>query len=94
MKLLHTLLLAAVTCAAYAAEPSMANRQMASNYYAYPYPEMPLPQLTAAPQGYLPFHIEHYGRHGSRWHIGEYVYTTPVSIMLKADSCHKLTSRG
>lgn len=94
MKLLHTLLLAAVTCAAYAAEPSMANRQMASNYYAYPYPEMPLPQLTAAPQGYQPFHIEHYGRHGSRWHIGEYVYTTPVSMMLKADSCHKLTPRG
>lgn len=94
MKLIHTLLLLAVSCASYAAEPSVANRQMASNYYAYPYPELPLPELTDAPQGYEPFHIEHYGRHGSRWHIGEYVYSTPVSIMLKADSCHKLTPRG
>ena len=62
MKLIHTLLLLAVSCASYAAEPSVANRQMASNYYAYPYPELPLPELTDAPQGYEPFHIEHYGR--------------------------------
>lgn len=92
--LISAVLLLASAIAMYAAEPTLANRQKASNYFAYPYPEQPLPALTEAPEGYTPFHIEHYGRHGSRWHIGKYVYTTPVNIMLKADSCNKLTPRG
>ena len=33
-------------------------------YYAYPVTET---TLTAAPDGYEPFYISHYGRHGSRW---------------------------
>lgn len=92
--LITSLLILAASLSLFAAEPTVANRQKASNYYAYPYPELPLPELTDAPKGYAPFHIEHYGRHGSRWHIGKYVYTTPVNIMLKADSCNKLTPRG
>ena len=36
-----------------------------SNHYAYPYPAQGLPKLTAAPAGYEPFFINHYGRHGS-----------------------------
>lgn len=45
--------------------------QSASQYLAYPVPARGIPALTPAPKGYKPFHIEHYGRHGSRWLIGE-----------------------
>ncbi len=39
--------------------------QMGGVYYAYP---MPKSQVTCkAPQGYMPFYMSHYGRHGSRW---------------------------
>ena len=51
---------------AMAAEPTVANRKLGATYYAYPYPELPLPKLTDAPKGYEPFHMEHYSRHGSR----------------------------
>ena len=43
----------------------------ASNYLAYPGPQK---ELTKAPKGYLPFYISHYGRHGSRYLIGENEY--------------------
>lgn len=76
------------------AEPTVEMRQMASNYYAYPYPELPLPKLTEAPQGYAPFHIEHYGRHGSRWHIGKDIYKRPVELLTGAERDGKLTPRG
>ncbi|MDE6786336.1 MAG: redoxin domain-containing protein, partial [Muribaculaceae bacterium] len=67
---------------------------MASNYYAYPYPANPLPELTPSPQGYIPFHMEHYGRHGSRWHIGKNAYNKPVDLLLPAERNGKLTPRG
>ncbi|MCM1293077.1 MAG: histidine-type phosphatase [Bacteroides sp.] len=77
-----------------AAEPTMDNRRTASNYYAYPYPELQLPKLTATPTGYEPFHMEHYGRHGSRWHIGQWVYTQPIFLLHGAEKAGKLTPRG
>lgn len=77
-----------------AAEPTVENRQTASNYYAYPYPELPMPVLTPAPDGYEPFHMEHYGRHGSRWHIGEWVYKSPIDLLRPAERNGKLTPRG
>lgn len=79
---------------ALAVEPTGEIRKMASNYYAYPYPSNPLPALTAAPDGYTPFHIEHYGRHGSRWHIGKNAYNKPVDLLLPAERNGKLTPRG
>ena len=33
-------------------------------YYAYPVTEA---KLEVAPEGFEPFYISHYGRHGSRW---------------------------
>lgn len=77
-----------------AAQPVVANRQTAGNYYAYPYPEKPLPVLTPAPGGYEPYHMEHYGRHGSRWHIGEWVYREPINLLRSAERNGKLTPRG
>ena len=41
-------------------------------YYAYPVKET---QLATAPQGYEPFYISHYGRHGSRWLTNNKRYT-------------------
>lgn len=62
-----------------------------SNYLAYPGPQK---QLTAAPAGYEPFYISHYGRHGSRYVIGKDAYDQPYTALLKADSLGKLTPRG
>ena len=37
-------------------------------YYAYPIESgASSPLLQLAPEGYEPFYISHYGRHGSRW---------------------------
>lgn len=92
--------LAAVITVAFAAfgasavEPTQEMRKYANYYYAYPYPEKPLPKLTATPKGYEPFHMEHYGRHGSRWHIGEWVYRQPIDLLRGAERDGKLTPRG
>lgn len=68
--------------------------QAGSQYLAYPRPAYGLPELTPAPEGYVPFHIEHYGRHGSRWLLKDEKYDRPVEYLEKADRNGKLTSRG
>ena len=60
----------------------------------YPYPAHELPVLTAAPVGYEPFYIDHYGRHGSRWLIGKNDYLEPIHMLEKADSAGVLTELG
>ena len=55
----------------------------ASNYLAYPGPTQE--KLTPAPKGYKPFYISHYGRHGSRYLIGEEDYDYPISILSAAE---------
>lgn len=65
-----------------------------SNYYAYPYTDAPAPKLTAAPKGYKPFYIDHYGRHGSRWLIDRKQYSQPVDELAKGERNGKLTARG
>lgn len=64
----------------------------ANNYYAYP--DKNLPALTPAPEGYEPFFINHYGRHGSRWLISPRDYTFPVEQLTKGERNGKLTKRG
>lgn len=64
------------------------------NYYCYPYLNNPAPELTPAPKGYKPFHIEHYGRHGSRWLIGDNQYKTAVKYLEKGERNGKLTPLG
>lgn len=77
-----------------ASQPTVEVRRTASNYYAYPHPELPVAAQSAAPAGYEPFHMEHYGRHGSRWHIGTWVYTQPINLLRSAEKAGKLTPRG
>ena len=64
------------------------------NYYCYPWLNQAPPAQTPAPEGYTPFHLEHYGRHGSRWHIGSYNYDVPYNLLLKAHHAGKLTPLG
>lgn len=49
---------------------------------------------TPAPEGYEPFHMEHYGRHGSRWLIEEKNYDIPVAELEKAGRAGVLTPKG
>jgi len=49
---------------------------------------------TPAPEGYKPFYLSHYGRHGSRWVNHTEYHSTPLKILNEADSLNKLTSLG
>lgn len=60
-------------------------------YYAYPVTEA---QNTPAPEGYKPFHISHYGRHGSRYLISDDDYTRVADLLHKADEADALTALG
>ena len=64
------------------------------NYYCYPWLNQIPPSETPAPEGYEPFHLEHYSRHGSRWHIGNGNYDIPYEILTKAKAQGKLTPLG
>jgi hypothetical protein len=60
-------------------------------YYAYPVTES---HNTPAPKGYKPFYISHYGRHGSRYLIGDNDYKNVIDRMHDADSHNALTPLG
>ncbi|MBR2102920.1 MAG: histidine-type phosphatase [Prevotella sp.] len=62
-----------------------------SNYLAYRGPQK---ALTAAPKGYEPFYISHYGRHGSRYLIGDDDYDWPLEQFTTAFEKNKLTPLG
>lgn len=65
----------------------------ANNYQEYP--DTNLPDVSQAPKGYENFHIEHYGRHGSRWLIGTYRHDGAISYLQRGDSlAGGLTPRG
>ena len=64
----------------------------ARNQYR-PYPQ-PSGQLTAAPAGYEVFHMEHYGRHGSRWLTDGKSYDYPVEQLARAERNGVLTDEG
>lgn len=68
--------------------------KMSGNLMAYPYTETAPPAQTPAPEGYEPFHLEHYGRHGSRWLIGEHDYDIPVERLQRAERHGLLTPLG
>lgn len=61
------------------------------NYVAYRGPQK---QLTAAPKGYEPCYISHYGRHGSRNLIGAWTYEQAYDILKHAADSGMLTEKG
>ena len=91
---LLALLLLAATCAA--AQPTPAQlaarpELTASIYHSYEY--LPGP-AAPVPDGYEPFYISHYGRHGSRYHSKEEAYAEPLAALRKADKAGALTPKG
>ena len=70
------------------------SRQLAGCLLEYPFSDQDPPVQTPAPEGYVPFHIEHYGRHGSRWLINSDDYAVPVKNLEKAEKAGKLTPLG
>ena len=60
-------------------------------YLAYPKVEA---KQTPAPKGYKPFYVSHYGRHGSRYLLGDRDYLWIIQLMQKADSVNSLTPLG
>ena len=67
----------------------------ASNHYAYPYgTDVRVPELSAAPAGYEPFYIDHYGRHGSRWLTNSKYYERPCKELAKAKEAGMLNLQG
>jgi len=98
---LFLFLLMSAASIAMMAQPEIARHQLeanhnlsGSNHYAYPYPAQPLPELTPAPDGYEPFFINHYGRHGSRWLTKQSSYERPVQTLEKLQQQHLLTKQG
>lgn len=51
-------------------------------------------KLSKAPEGYKPFYISHYGRHGSRYMLSNKAYHETIAILQKADSAGVLTKLG
>ena len=71
-----------------------ANRFLSgSNYVDYDR-QLPVKALTPAPKNYEPFYMSHYGRHGSRWLIGDGDYTHPIRTLKAAQEAGKLTALG
>lgn len=60
-------------------------------YYAYPSVKA---DNTPAPKGFKPIHISHYGRHGSRYLIGDNDYEWISKLLHKANDSHALTDLG
>lgn len=60
-------------------------------YLAYPTVET---KLTPAPKGYKPFYVSHYGRHGSRYLLGDRDYQWIIQLMEKAEIVNGLTPLG
>ena len=72
----------------------IANRYLAgSNYLDYDR-QLPTKALTPTPKGYEPYHMNHYGRHGSRWLIQKDDYDKPINTLREARHAGKLTPLG
>ena len=60
-------------------------------FYMY---DFDVPEFTAAPRGYKPLYISHYGRHGARKHESDASFETIYGIFHTALSRDLLTERG
>ena len=59
----------------------------------YPYPTE-MPALTPAPKGYKAFYVSHYGRHGSRYFWGPFLYPAIDSLLTEAHTKGVLNPAG
>ena len=91
--LLSVLLLSGGAAAQSTKEQTLEDLNRTAALY-YCYENHPRAAATPAPEGYEPFYISHYGRHGSRWHASESVYENPRAKLRKAAEAGKLTPLG
>lgn len=92
MKLRHLLIsVCALAAASMSAAAFDTPRDAAGIYRAYPSESDSLP---AAPEGYTPVYISHYGRHGSRWVIKESIYPDAVRELKNQKINGNLTPLG
>lgn len=96
--ILVTGLMAVSALAANAVSPASLKAEIARNpgksggiYFAYPFTTDSVP---AAPDGYEPVYISHYGRHGSRWAINEKQYGLVIGPLEKEREKGNLTATG
>lgn len=61
-------------------------------YYAYPTPQEK--SEISVPKGYKPFYVSHFGRHGSRYLIGDRDYKWVLDLLKEAKAQHSLTTQG
>ena len=66
-------------------------RRAYGNDYPYHFTDK---QLTKVPEGYKPFYISHYSRHGSRYFWSDFLYKDLDSLLTKAHANHQLTPVG
>lgn len=99
MKLIRKSILALALCLACAAAPARTMLEEITEtpeksggvYFAYPVAES---LNTPAPEGYTPFYISHYARHGSRYLISDNDYKWLIDLMEKARLADALTPLG
>jgi hypothetical protein len=73
-------------------EEFLSNRLFAGGLYCpYLYGH---PASTPPPDGYAPFYMSHYGRHGSRWLLSSTVYDAPKAVFSDAEKAGVLTALG
>lgn len=63
-------------------------------YYAYPVTDDAQVRHTTPPEGYSPFYVSHYGRHGSRYLISDNDYSKVVDLLSEAERNNALTPLG
>lgn len=92
LAVLLLMICSAVVNAQTAREDISRNIELAGdNYTAYQGPQK---KLSAAPKGYEPYYISHYGRHGSRYLIGRGTYDKPLQLLKEAEKDGMLTEKG
>ena len=70
----------------------LAHPELATGNYCN-YPE-PTGHITPPPEGYVPFYVSHYGRHGARYMTDDDHYKYVIGKMDSAQACGWLTDRG
>ena len=66
-------------------------RRSYGNDYPYHFSDA---RLTPSPDGYAPFYISHYSRHGSRYFWADFLYKGLDSLLTKAYARQQLTDEG
>ena len=68
--------------------------QMGGIYFAYPEKDAAAAAMQAAPEGFKPVYVSHYGRHGSRWPVNAKIYKHTADFFQEQQLAQNLTDEG